>query len=53
MDGFKWQHIEFENGGNPYICMREENFKYMQNKYNLEKIKEGFWLAKEKYKEQL
>lgn len=48
MKRFKWQHIEFASGGNPYICMTEKNFKYMQNKYDLKPIKENFWLAYDK-----
>lgn len=43
-----WQHIQFDNGSNPYISKTKSNFEYMQNKYNLVKIKENFWLAKEK-----
>lgn len=43
-----WQHIQFENGSNPYISKTKSNFEYMQNKYNLVNIKDNFWLAKEK-----
>lgn len=43
---FNWQHIEFENGSNPYICMTEENFNKIKEKYNLVKISDNFWLAK-------
>ena len=46
MSNFTWQHIKFEDNSNPYICMKEENFKYIQSKYNLEKIKENYWMAK-------
>lgn len=45
MNNFTWQHIEFEDGGNPYICMTEKEFNRIKKKYNLEKIKDGFWLA--------
>lgn len=45
MKTFKWQHIQFADGSNPYICMTEKNFKWMQKHYNLVKIKDGFWLA--------
>lgn len=48
MKHFNWQHIEFKDGSNPYISMTENNFKRMKRKYNLTKIKEGFWLAEEK-----
>lgn len=47
MSNFSWQHIEFEHGGNPYICMTEKEFKRIQKKYNLIKIKNCFWLAKD------
>lgn len=45
MEHFEWQHIEFTDGSNPYICMTEKEFKRIKRKYNLQKIKEGFWLA--------
>ena len=45
MKNFKWQHIQFEDGSNHYICMTEKNFKWMQKHYNLVKIKDGFWMA--------
>lgn len=45
MKKFKWQHIQFANGSNPYVCTTEKSFKYMNKKYNLTKIKDGFWLA--------
>ena len=48
MNNFSWQHISFENGGNPYICTTEKEFKRIKRKYNLVKIQENFWLAKEK-----
>lgn len=49
---YSWQHIEFVNSGNPYICKTEKAFEKIQRKYDLENIKDGFWLAKEKkYKE--
>ena len=47
MKTFKWQHIEFINGSNPYICKTEKEFKRMKEKYILEKIEEGFWRATE------
>lgn len=48
MERFRWQHIEFADGSNPYICTTEKVFKWMQKKYNLTQIKDGFWLAKSK-----
>ena len=42
---FTWQHIQFVDGGNPYICKTEKEFKRMQKKYNLVEIKKNFWLA--------
>ena len=48
MDGFTWQHIQFANGSNPYICKTEEEFKRIKRKYKLTEIKSGFWLAEEK-----
>jgi len=48
MDNFTWQHIKFEDGSNSYICMTEDNFNRMKEKYNLINIKDNFWLAKNK-----
>lgn len=45
MKNFEWQHIEFINGSNPYICKTEKEFKRMQNKYVLEKISDNCWKA--------
>lgn len=45
MKKFKWQHIEFINGSNPYICKTEKEFKKMQERYVLEEIRNGFWKA--------
>lgn len=47
---FEWQHIQFEDGSNPYICTSEKAFKYMKRKYKLIKIKEGFWMAEARLK---
>jgi len=41
-----WQHIEFIDGSNPYICKTEKEFKRMKERYVLEEIKDGFWRAK-------
>ena len=46
MRKFKWQHIQFSNGSNSYICTTEKSFNYMKKKYDLIPLKEGFWLAK-------
>ena len=45
MKKFGWQHIEFSDGSNSYICKTEEEFKRMQAKYKLKQIKYGFWIA--------
>lgn len=42
---FHWQHIQFSDGSNPYICITERRFKQMQKKYHLKFIKDGFWVA--------
>lgn len=51
MKNFEWQHIQFEDGSNPYICKTEKNFKNIQKRYNLVKIRESYgignWLATE------
>ena len=44
MEGFKWKHIQFANGSNPYICKTQKEFDRMRRKYALQKISEGFWL---------
>lgn len=49
MEHFTWQHIQFEDGSNPYICMTEKEFKRIKKKYNLVKIKDNFWLVKNHY----
>lgn len=49
MAGYKWQRIEFTNGSNPYICMTQEAFDFMQRKYDLKQIKYGIWVARNKY----
>ena len=48
MDNFVWQHIKFEDGGNPYICKTEKEFNRIKKKYNLVEIQNNFWLAKNK-----
>ena len=53
MNNFNWQHIEFESGGNPYICMTEKEFKRIKRKYSLVKIKDDFWIAKDKQMENI
>lgn len=45
---FTWQHIQFEDGSNPYICKTEQEFKKMQRTYNLVQIKPGFWFVRTK-----
>lgn len=48
MDNFTWQHIEFENGCNPYICKTKEEFDRINKKYGLLEIQQNFWFAKNK-----
>ena len=43
-----YQHIEFIDGSNPYICKTEKSFKWMKEHYVLKPIKEGFWKATER-----
>ena len=45
---FRWQHIEFINGGNPYISKTREDFEMMKSKYKLTQIKFCFWIAEER-----
>lgn len=40
-----YQHIEFIDGSNPYICKTDRDFRRMKERYELEPIKEGFWKA--------
>ena len=46
MDRFAWQHIEFEDGSNPYICKTAKAMDWMRQKYNLVPLRDNFWLAK-------
>jgi hypothetical protein len=45
MSNFNWYHIDFANGGNPYICKTDKEFKKIQKKYKLVKIKDNFYKA--------
>lgn len=45
MNYFKWKHIEFADGSNPYICKTEKEFKRIRKRYNLERIKDNFYRA--------
>lgn len=49
MNKFRWQHIQFANGSNPYICKTENEFKRIKRKYNLSLIRNGFWLVAEEH----
>lgn len=41
----RWQHIEFSDGSNPYICKTEKEFNRMKQKYGntMTHIKGIFW----------
>lgn len=45
---FTWQHIEFEDGSNPYISKTYDDFMWMKTHYQLTKIKDNFWKAIDK-----
>ena len=45
-DKYVWQHIQFSDGSNPYICKTEVEFNRMKKKYRLEQISGDFWEAK-------
>lgn len=47
MEQFKWQHIEFIDNSNPYVCTTAKEFKRMKERYILEKIADNFWNATE------
>ena len=53
MDSFTWQHIEFADGSNPYICKTEKEFNRMKSKYGLLEIQQNFWLAKNNHAEDM
>ena len=42
---FNWQHIEFIDGSNPYICKTKKEFNKIKQKYVLDKIDDDFWKA--------
>lgn len=43
----RWQHIQYEDGSNPYICKTEKEFKRIKRKYGkrLQLIEDGFWIV--------
>lgn len=43
MENFKWQHIQFADGSNPYICKTEKDFKWILKRYMLVNVRDGFW----------
>jgi len=45
----KWQHIQYENGSNPYICRTEKEFNRLKRKYGkrLQPLKDGFWIVRD------
>lgn len=42
-----WNHIQFENGSNPYICKTDKELERMKRKYDLVQLDGNFWLAKD------
>ncbi|HAU87860.1 MAG TPA: hypothetical protein DCW90_20960 [Lachnospiraceae bacterium] len=40
-----WQHIEFIDGSNPYVCKTEKEFEKMKRMYVLKNITDNFWKA--------
>lgn len=40
-----WQHIEFIDGSNPYVCKTEKEFKKMKSRYVLKNITDNLWQA--------
>lgn len=48
-NNFTWQHIEFSDGSNPYICYTAKNFRWMKSHYELINIKDNFWMAYPKH----
>ena len=46
MSYFPWQHIQFEDESNPYICKTGEEFQRMREKYALDHITGQFWIAR-------
>ena len=45
MTNFEYQHIEFIDGSNPYICTTKKEFKKMKEKYIMENIGKNMWKA--------
>lgn len=41
-----WNHINFEDGSNPYICKTEKELERMKREYDLVQLDVNFWLAK-------
>lgn len=51
---YPWQHIDFVDGSNPFVCTDSKEFEYMKSKYRLKPILvngeiECFWLAESKF----
>ena len=42
-----WYHFQFENGSNPYIAFTEKERDRIIRKYEVEKIKDGFYIVKD------
>lgn len=42
-----WNHIKFEDGSNPDICITDKELERMKRKYDLVQLDRNFWLAKD------
>lgn len=44
----KWQHLDFEDGSNPYIVKTAKELTRIKKKYagRIEEVKPGFWIVK-------
>lgn len=52
MKEFRWQHITFADGSNPFICTTEKAFQRLRRKHHLVKLQDNFWYAKQKARTQ-
>lgn len=45
----RWQHIQYEDGSNPYICKTEKEFNRIKRKYGkrMYHLKENFYVVRD------